>query len=139
MGAGVVVRDDRGSFLRGCRCSFKNVCDPELAEAQEVKHVVKFALQSRLDSIIVTFDYQTVISKINCSLPDSSAIVAVIHDIKVNSSLYRAISFAHVNRACNRVAHVIAQSAIHGVGVVWVGETPEFFCALVCSEVFVLN
>lgn len=134
MGAGAVIRDHQGRYLAACRQVFDRVTSPELAEAIAVRHALSFALQAGFDGLVLASDCQTLISKINTPLPDRSHIASVVQEIKLKARLFGSISFIHVYRSCNVVAHVLAQSAVHEASAVWVGEVPGCIRQLVCTE-----
>jgi ribonuclease HI len=134
MGAGAVLRDQMGVFIAGIGDSSPDVSNPELAEAMAIRLALSWAKDEGLDGFIVASDCLSVIQRIKADERDRSLCGSIIHDIKKLSVLFSNVSFRHVGREQNFVAHNLARSCEFASMSVWRGVTPEFIRVAICND-----
>lgn len=107
LGAGVVARDHRGSFLVACRQSTKGLMSPEEVEAPALQRSVSLALDEGYDKVIFASDCLSLIQRLNSEMMDRSPV-----GIKAMTTLFSSVSFTHVSRSLNVAAHTLPKSCI---------------------------
>ena len=95
----------------------------------------ELASQLPHDHIIIASDCESLIKKLQSRVTDRSNIGIIIEDIKkVVCTSTVAFSFIHVNRCCNKAAHVLARSADRLSESVWLHVPPEFLWSTLCND-----
>ena len=95
----------------------------------------ELASQLPHDHIIIASDCESLIKKLQSRVTDRSNIGIIIEDIKkVVCTSTVAFSFIHVNRYCNKAAHVLARSADRLSESVWLHVPPEFLWSTLCND-----
>ena len=77
-----------------------------------------------------------VIKAINKELVFSTYLSLVIDDIRKISSSFTSISFSHVLRVANRVAHNLAKWSISSTERIWMGDVPFELRSCINSDAF---
>jgi hypothetical protein len=114
MGLGLVIRNHRGDFLAAARQGIDKITNPELAEAIAFTHAIHFAMQLPYNQEIVASDCLSLINKLRLSTVDRSHSWIIIEDIKQTKKASSVVlSFIHVSRNSNEVAHALAKTADH--------------------------
>ncbi|KAL0360588.1 UNVERIFIED_CONTAM: hypothetical protein Sradi_3743300 [Sesamum radiatum] len=90
---------------------FPRHVEPELAEALAARNAIGIALKHRWPSIILEGDCLSLINKLKNPASDTSSIGPLVWDIKTAASTFRCISFNHVSRVGNSLAHNLAKFA----------------------------
>jgi hypothetical protein len=135
MGLGAVIRDHKGSFLAACRQSISRVTEPEVAEAIALRHVVRFVSSLSFNKVIIASDCLSVVQKLHSNGKDRSLVASIVEDIKQEAKFsLKDLSFIHVSRCCNVVAHVLARSTGQCSDSVWFHEAPELIRASLCND-----
>ncbi|CAH9135001.1 unnamed protein product, partial [Cuscuta epithymum] len=109
-GLGWVVRDSGGFFVAG-GVNTCHGCSPAVAEALSIREALSWLKQQGWDNIDVESDSIQIISRIK-SGSDDSLPGLIVEDIRDISSGFTSISFSHVKRSANRVAHDLARAAV---------------------------
>lgn len=125
MGVGVVIRNHLGECVAACSELIPNVVVPELAEAFAIRRALSLAGEEGYANLIVASDCLSLVQRLTASTLDRSAVGVVIQDILFLASTCTSISFKHVSRSCNHVAHVLARSADQLVSSVSRFDTPD--------------
>jgi hypothetical protein len=99
-----------------------------------IREALLLAENIKAQYIEVASDCLSVINKLQQPGLDRSSTGAIVYDIKFRTTKFLSCSFKHVNRLCNRAAHVLAKSAEHDQGSCWFNEPPEFIRAIICTE-----
>ncbi|KAH1122698.1 hypothetical protein J1N35_005858 [Gossypium stocksii] len=107
--SGFVVRNSRGLVL-GSGTVFHNfISDSFAAEAIAYLQALIFSQEIGFTHVQVEGDSRTTIAKINQVLPDFLDMSTYIEEIKIKSCHFQHISFHHVDRRANMVAHMVAK------------------------------
>jgi ribonuclease HI len=134
MGAGFILRNDRGQVLLAGSRRFAHIQDPELAEAVALRYALFCCLQANFLEVSAVSDCSNLIAKIKDRDRDRSASGVVISDIKKMVDRFSSVNFSHQGRLCNRAAHSLARGAESEASVVWVNEVPEVIRTIICNE-----
>lgn len=111
-GTGLVIRDGRGSVIDPKIVVHIRVDFAFAGEAIACSDMIKFGQEQRILDIIIEGDSITVIKKCRKNEQDKSVISALIQNIKRRSQDFRSISFHHVNRRANQLAHILATTTL---------------------------
>ncbi|MBA0752194.1 hypothetical protein Gogos_001054 [Gossypium gossypioides] len=123
--SGFVIRNSRGSVMGSGTVLNKFVSDPFTAEAIACFQALNLSREMGFSHVQMEGDSQTTIVKINQVLPNYSDMGTYIDEIKIKASLFQHISFHHVDRRANMVAHMIAKERISlREDKFWVEELP---------------
>ncbi|MBA0851447.1 hypothetical protein Goshw_019986 [Gossypium schwendimanii] len=88
---------------------YSNILDEGLAEATTCYQGLLFAKEMGFVEVEVEGDARVIIEKINQEENGRAYLDSVIADIKAFEKFFHQISFKHVRREANRVAHFIAR------------------------------
>ncbi|KAA3455432.1 reverse transcriptase [Gossypium australe] len=123
--SGFVIRNSRGLVMGSGTVLNKFVSDPFTAEAIACLQALNFSHEMCFSHVQMEGDSRTTIVKINQVLPDYSDTRTYIEEIKIKASFFHHISFCHVDRRANMVAHMIAKERISlPEDRFWVEELP---------------
>uniref|UniRef100_K3YLT9 RNase H type-1 domain-containing protein n=1 Tax=Setaria italica TaxID=4555 RepID=K3YLT9_SETIT len=81
MSIGVVVRDHKGIFVAACCHLVQRFDDPEVAEAIATRKAVSFSSEIQFQHVIISYDCQSVVKKINSQVLDLSHVEVIIQDL----------------------------------------------------------
>ena len=95
-----------------------------MVEVLAARRALVFAKELGFDRVVVEGDSANTITSINGRLMDLSAMGHVLLDIKSLSSCFSFISFQHINREGNCVAHKLARQAANIPFFVWMEFVP---------------
>ncbi|KAH1080568.1 hypothetical protein J1N35_020329 [Gossypium stocksii] len=102
------------------------VSDPFAAEAIACLQALDFAFEMGFTHVQMEGDSRSTIVKINQVLPDFSDMGTFIEEIKIKGGSFQRISFHHIDRRANMVAHMIAKEGFSLLeDRFWVEEIPE--------------
>ncbi|XP_010681661.2 uncharacterized protein LOC104896591 [Beta vulgaris subsp. vulgaris] len=140
VGLGGVMRDAAGEVM-GATCMHLEVeLGVDEAEACAARHALQTAVEMGLRHIVLESDSLKVISHLLTKKGDESSFGNVVEDILWLGCFFSSISFNHVRREGNRVAHTIAQrSKEYGCMRVWMEEVPPEAVACVISDLALMN
>ncbi|KAK8686344.1 hypothetical protein V6N13_125369 [Hibiscus sabdariffa] len=108
--SGVIARNSHGLIMVACVLHHSAVNNAFIAKARACEAGVNFAIELGLQSIHVEGDSLSVIKKLSSSSVDKSIISPIISDIKYKLIFFEKITFSHVGRQVNEVAHLLAQA-----------------------------
>ncbi|XP_048503165.1 uncharacterized protein LOC125498893 [Beta vulgaris subsp. vulgaris] len=139
IGLGVVARDSTGQVLFAATRRIKAFWAPEVAEAKAIALGLKLGKRYGLQEIIVESDCQVVIHRLSKSALFLSDLDLVLHDIFSLCSSFSSLSWSHVKRDENFVAHHLAKLIPFGVEQVWENHYPVEVAPYVLVDNLVLN
>jgi ribonuclease HI len=134
MGAAAVVRNHAGNFVEACGDCFRHVTSPELAEALAIRSAITYAIEERLDNVIIASDCLSVVQRVTAEERDRSLFGPVIQDIKTLMASFSACSVRHVSRLQNNVAHCLARSLDFSSRSVWPCVPPVCIRDAICTD-----
>ncbi|KAL0455695.1 UNVERIFIED_CONTAM: hypothetical protein Slati_0908700 [Sesamum latifolium] len=111
VGIGVVARDCQDDVRAWLSHRFPRHVEPELAEALAARNAIDIALKHRWPSIILEGDCLSLINRLKSPATDTSSIGPLVWNIKSAASTFHSISFNHVSRVGNSLAHNLAKFA----------------------------
>ncbi|KAG8388125.1 hypothetical protein BUALT_Bualt02G0093200 [Buddleja alternifolia] len=111
IGTGVIARNENGHYVGWLSKFFSAIHDPKRAEALAAHEAMELSIRMGWREIILEEDCLQVISKLRSPNTNSSFISSLVSDIKCLVSNFICVSFSHVKRAGNRVAHSLARLA----------------------------
>ncbi|KAK2652231.1 hypothetical protein Ddye_012087 [Dipteronia dyeriana] len=119
-GAGVVIRDDRGTVVVAATLSFVGTVSIDIDEAKTILEGLLLANNFGLFQVSVESDALEVVGLCNRKSNSFGDIDNIICDLLSLKAKCINISIVNVPRECNRVAHSIARFAIlNGCSNVW--------------------
>ncbi|KAL2929275.1 hypothetical protein RDABS01_034686, partial [Bienertia sinuspersici] len=126
VGLGAVLRDDKGEVLGAAVHQLNAEWSAQVAEAKAILFGVKVALHGGYDNIIVESDCLQVINFLQKGVSYYSDLAIVINDVLSYCSLFKSLSWSHVKRRGNAVAHIMAKLSPVEIGErCWFGGGPE--------------
>ena len=132
---GVVVRNSEGRVLAAL--SEQNVKPPmvEILELLAAWCVVSFTAESGYDQFVCEGDSESVVNSLRRTGMENSRGGHLIKDIAYLSNSFRSISFAHVRRQGNVVAHTLAQRARQFFSsLIWLEYVPTDIMSFVLDD-----
>ena len=124
-GIGVVVRDCEGEIIAALSQKILEPYSVDVAETLACRRAVVFARELSLFSIIVEGDNMRIVQATSNKRENLTLFGHVIKEIHDSCSSFTKISFQHVRRDGNKLAHALARRAILSADtVVWVEELP---------------
>ncbi|KAK8600507.1 hypothetical protein V6N13_059707 [Hibiscus sabdariffa] len=101
--------------------------DPEMAEVKACEQAILLARDLGFRKVIIEGDALNFISKLNSLMEDRSDIGAIVKNIQDVRKQFQIISFVHVSRRCNRVAHILAKDyGTTTTHMVWIEQVPTY-------------
>lgn len=91
-----------------CAYPYRSVADAFVVEALTCERAILFAIDLGFWRVEIEDDSLTVINKLNSDAVDMSIISPIIHDILSHQHFFTALSFSHVLREANGIAHDMA-------------------------------
>ncbi|KAK9991443.1 hypothetical protein SO802_026428 [Lithocarpus litseifolius] len=129
-GIGVIIRDSQGLALALLSQVIPlplTVVDLETLAAVKA---FEFTFDLSLGQVILEGDSETVINSLNDNSPSLAPFGLLIQGINNYANLFQCISFLHVHREENNVAHNLARHACHVTGFsVWMEDVPSHIFA----------
>ena len=110
-GLGVVIQNGDGRVLAALSEQIVKPPSVEILELLAARHAVTFAAKSGHVQVVCEGDSELVINSLRGPGMENSQGGHLIMDIKSKSNSFLSISFAHVGRQDNAVAHALAQRA----------------------------
>ncbi|XP_042974894.1 uncharacterized protein LOC122306534 [Carya illinoinensis] len=126
-GVGVVLRDQAGRVLVACSKSEPAVPNPEIIEATAMLRGLQFGLQWGTSKVLMETDCLFLVKALNSHSENLTEFAYVLAEIKRLMLYFQEISFVHVSRQGNNVAHCLAKYARNVDDVItWWDECPSF-------------
>jgi ribonuclease HI len=125
-GLGVIIRDSNG-VMTAARCVTKQGClNPAVGEAKAVLAAFQFCRELGIQQVHFEGDAKGVVDAIRSEAVDRGWMGHVIEDIKQELRDFENTLISFVKRDGNRVAHVLARSAVkEGLNKTWLSMPPE--------------
>ena len=119
---------------------YEGGCDTDIAEALAARHAVKVAVEAGLRNVVLESDCLKLISHLSKGVTENNGFDFVVKDILFLGSLCVSLSFNHVRRDGNRVAHKLAQMSKEFREMrVWIEDAPTEVWAFVNSDLISMN
>ncbi|MBA0680160.1 hypothetical protein Goari_011873 [Gossypium aridum] len=133
--SGFIIRNEKGEVMGSGITLHSNILDVGLAEAVACYQGLLFAKEMGFVNVEVEGDAQIVIEKIIQGEDGRADLDSVIADIKAFKSSFHHISFKHVRREANQVAHIIAKEGhSRSENTFWIEDIPAVAKELVAAE-----
>ena len=124
-GIGVVVRDSLGLVMASLS---QNISLPHLVvnlETLAACRALEFSLELGFDKAILEGDLMIVMTALRDPSPSLASYGLLVWDAQLMACLFTCISFQHVGRVGNNVAHNLARHARHVTAfLVWMEDVP---------------
>ena len=134
-GIGVIIRNPRGKVMAAL---FEKIQKPPSAEILELlvtKRAVRFSLEMSFNKSVFEGDSELVIKSLRHGGYENSLGGHLIKDILFTVNSFQSISFSHVVRQSNAIAHALAQRAKHSFPLlVWMEVVPPDVNSFVLSD-----
>ncbi|XP_030958848.1 uncharacterized protein LOC115980769 [Quercus lobata] len=125
VGIGMIVRDSNGQAIASLSEQTSLPFSPEIAEAMAATRAISFVQDLGFTSFILEGDSVNVINTLNSDEKSLSNYGHVLSSAKSMLVASSCVSFSHVRRAGNCVAHNLAKHARHVRGfTVWTEDVP---------------
>lgn len=111
-GLGIVARNSAGEVIAWRQRLVHSVLCPDTAETLVVLESVRMAVDFGWQEVIIESDCLSVINAINSMETCLTAAHHFVDEIKTLVSLFRCISFQHIFRLANNVAHELARQVV---------------------------
>lgn len=139
-GVGFVVRNWKGDFVVAGAKTLWVGSSAEEIEAQAVLWALCCIKGRGWDQIIVEGDCKYLFDALNGHGQRSFYIRSIIDNCMLYKDCFRSLSFVFCPRACNSVAHRLAQGAAHGVSLdIWEVVAPIFVRDALYSDLINCN
>ncbi|KAL2898787.1 hypothetical protein RDABS01_028361 [Bienertia sinuspersici] len=139
MGLGAVMRDHLGEIMAATRCQVEGAYETDIAEAMAVRHGLLITIEAGLRKVVVETDNLKLAQQLRRSIKENTAFGCIVKDVLQFAKLCTDISFAHVRREGNKVAHCLAKlSKSFSDMRVWIEEFPLEATELVNSDALLL-
>ena len=126
VGIGVVIRDGRGEVKAARSEKIKKPPTVDVLELLAAKQAMNFSLETDTTRVVLEGDSASVIKAIQLGGWEFAQGGHLIHDISTLKNSFQSISFSHVVRQGNTVAHALAERARHSFPLfVWVEHVPQ--------------
>ena len=109
----VVIRNSNGEVRAALSEKIKKPPIVEILELLVAKRAVLFSLETGTMKSVIEGDAETVIRALQCGGWERAQGGHLIKDISAIKNSFQSISFSHVGRQGNAVAHALAQRARH--------------------------
>ena len=134
-GIGVVIRDSEGQVLAALS---EQIVKPPLVEILELlaaRRAVKYTTELGYAQLVCEGDSESVVNSLRGSGMESSWGGHIIKEILSQSNSFLSISFAHVGRQGNAVAHALAQRARNSLtSQIWSECVPSNLMSFVLDD-----
>ncbi|XP_010667851.2 uncharacterized protein LOC104884846 [Beta vulgaris subsp. vulgaris] len=136
IGMGRVDRDSEGDVMMATCCGMMGIANVELAEALSARHGLQLSVEAGLRSLIMEVDCKKLLNYLQARIYEMSPFGKIVADILEYASQCTFISFAHVKRQGNKVAHLLAQMCKSAIELrVWIEEAPlEVANGVICDK-----
>ncbi|MFQ6667002.1 hypothetical protein Gotur_033172 [Gossypium turneri] len=133
--SGFVIRNKKGEVMGSGITLHSKILDVGLAEAVACYQGLLFAKETSFVNVEVEGDVRVVIEKVIQGEDGRANLDSVIADIKAFKNYFHQISFKHVRREANQVAHIIAREGhSKSENTFWIEDIPAVARELVAAE-----
>ena len=123
-GLGIIIRNNVGLVMAAMTQQIPLPASVEMVEVLAARRALWFAMELEFDRLIVEGDSEVIINSIKEGNMSHSAFGHILQDIISLCSLFNYVSFQHVKRQGNGVAHRLARRAITNPLDVWMESVP---------------
>nr|XP_023876296.1 uncharacterized protein LOC111988743 [Quercus suber] len=124
-GIGAIIRNGKGEVMAAMSAKGPLVEDSEEAETLACRKAVEFAIDAGFSELVIEGDNAAVMASLSHGGPDLSRLGHVVQDVQWLATGLRWVSFSHVKRCANTVAHGLARHAKNVMeDMIWLEETP---------------
>lgn len=123
-GLGVVARDHNGNVVFAASGRIKARWLPVVAEVKALVLAAKLGRRYGLENIILETDCQSIVSRLSKGASHLTDLDSILGDVLQICSSFTSISWSHVGREGNFVAHHLARIIPFGDLQVWENHTP---------------
>ena len=122
---GMIIRDNEGQVMVSMS---QRIPLPNIAievEALAARHAMELALEIGLNKGVLEGDSQILMNALTTNSHSLSQFGHIVNDIQYLASHFSIISYSHVRRYCNTVAHSLMRRAISFSSLqVWMEDVP---------------
>ncbi|XP_075665304.1 uncharacterized protein LOC142634963 [Castanea sativa] len=134
-GIGVIIRDSNGQALASMSEQASLPFSPDIAEAMAAARAVSFAQELGYTSFILEGDSANIIATLSSEETSLSTYGHILSSAKATLGADSCISFSHVRRSGNCVAHNLAKHARHVRGFsVWTEDVPPHLIPIILAD-----
>lgn len=135
IGLGGVVRNHKGDVMMATCVMEDGGEDVDVAEALSARHGIQVAVDAGFRQLILEVDCLKLFNYLREGRRESSPFGFIVQDIFCAADFCSNISFAHVRRSGNKVAHNLAKLSLsHDACKVWLEEVPlEIVSSVICD------
>lgn len=123
-GIGVIIRDWEGNSMASATWKIQCLEDPSVTEAIVIKLGMKFALEMLHLQLIIESNALSLVSTLQDETQPSSYVGLILDDRKLLEAQFLCVSYAHVCREGNKVAHTLVKYALDHCDQYWIEEVP---------------
>ena len=135
VGIGVVVHDYHGNAIASLSEQAPLPFSPVIVEAMAATRAITFAQELGLNEFMIEGDSKAVINTLQSTEASLTTYGHLLESAKSTLVTSKCISFTHIRRIGNRVAHNLAKHARHVRGLsVWVEDIPPHLCDVVIAD-----
>ena len=122
----MVVRNCNGEVIASLVQQLEQAFQPLEVEAIAACRAVEFGSEIGVDCAIVEGDSEVLVKALRNTDNGLTPIAPLINDVSLFSSLYSELSYSHIKRDGNKVAHSLARLALITPGcTVWMEDIPS--------------
>ena len=125
-GIGVVVRDCNGEVMASLIQQLEQAYQPVEVEAIAACRAVEFGNEIGVDCAIVEGDSEVIVKALRNNDNGLIPFAPLINDVSLFLGLFSELSYSHIRRDGNKVAHNLAKLALMTLGcTVWIEDVPS--------------
>ena len=137
--AGVVLRDDKGTFIVGGNWKIDCCADVLTAEAMALRFGLILAQKAGCNCLIINSDNMEVIGTMKNGGQSAGVAATVFKDCYFMACDFLLTRFEHCNRVANKIAHELARLAKVSVTRDWFEEPMENIVPLLIDDVTIIS
>ncbi|XP_074374021.1 uncharacterized protein LOC141714399 [Apium graveolens] len=136
IGAGCIVRDDRGRFIRARSIKIRGGWQPREAEALSLKEALSWVREWRSSRCVFELDAKIVVEAVYTNGGNSN-FHTIIEDCRDILKHFQEVLVVFDHQSANTVAHLLAQAACSMTDQMeWLDTAPDFIlCNLFSDEI----
>ena len=136
---GAIIRDTKGEFVAASSSFLANVDSVVMAKAIAMREGLELAIRLGCNKVMSESDSTEVIEAMNGSEGWWNASAAVFADCIDKVATIGVVSFRHIGRDANQVAHELARASYDSKqSCNWVDEPPSFILDRLLHDVTIL-
>jgi ribonuclease HI len=134
-GTGLVVRDHRGSLIRGQAIWYGDGASALIMEARAILDGARLAMERNYNRVIIESDSQLAVNFCNRIDQDRSEIMSICQEIREIRRAFSSFSIVSVGRDANMAAHLCAkQASVDRRRCLWINYNPDFLTNTLTSD-----